>query len=108
MPFETGGRKNDSASDESLQGWEPVVDDGLSLAQIIDRAFDYRGDVTILKADGTQVVGYLFNRNRDVLDPFVQLFGQGGAGRYTIAYAEIERIKFSGKDTAPGRGPGPA
>ena len=46
-------------SDASLAGWSPEVRDAATLAEVIERAFDYRGDVTIVRRDGTEVVGYL-------------------------------------------------
>ena len=48
--------------DASLEGWNPEVGDAVSLAEVIERAFDYRGDVTIVRRDGSEIVGYLFNR----------------------------------------------
>ncbi|MBI4638060.1 MAG: hypothetical protein HY727_17120 [Candidatus Rokubacteria bacterium] len=90
------------AEERSLEGWEPEVDDSLPLAEVIDRAFDYRGDVTVVTADGTEMVGYLFNRDRDVREPFIQIFDRSGSGPHTIPYARIRTIRFTGKDTAAG------
>ena len=90
-------------SDErSLEGWAPDIRDAATLAEVVDHAFDYRGDVTLRLDDGREVVGYLFNRNRDVAEPFVQLFEQHRGGPSTIPYARIRAIRFSGKDTAAG------
>jgi nucleoside phosphorylase len=86
----------------SLEGWVPELGHGVSLARIIDLAFDYRGNTTVVKRDGSEVVGYLFNRNADVATPFIQMFDAGGAGPFKIPYSEIATIKFSGKDTAAG------
>jgi hypothetical protein len=55
--------------------------------------------------DGVQrseVVGYVFNRNRSVAVPFIQFFDELGGGPLTLRYAEIATIKFTGKDTAAG------
>ena len=91
-------------SDErSLEGWVPELDENLSLSQVIDMAFDYRGDTTIVKSDGSRVVGYIFNRNGDVLEPYIEFFDEMGRGPFTILYSEIETIKFTGKDTAAGK-----
>ena len=86
-----------------FEGWAPVVGGEVSLAEVIERAFDYRGDVTVVRRDLTEFVGYLFNRNAEVSEPFVQLFDRAGDGPFTIAYAEIETIRFTGKDTAAGK-----
>jgi len=87
----------------TLQGWTPEIGPEVSLAEIVDQAFDYRGNVTVVKTDGSETVGYLFNRNRDVPVPFVQMFDVNGAGPYTIPYLEIRTIRFTGRDTAAGQ-----
>lgn len=90
------------ADDErSLEGWRPVAGADLPLAQIVDHAFDYRGDVTLIRADGTTLVGYLYNRNADVREPYLQLFDADG-GSHTVAYADLCTIHFTGRDTAAG------
>ncbi len=86
----------------TLEGWTPEVGGDLSLATIIDRAFDYRGNVTVVKVDGSEMVGFLFNRNADALEPFVQLFDLDGEGPLTIPYHTIRTIRFTGRDTAAG------
>lgn len=88
--------------DESLEGWAPEVGDGLSLEEVIERAFDYRGNVTVFKRDGSRLEGYLFNRGEVGARPVVQMFDHAGDGPYEIPYAEIRTIHFSGKDTAAG------
>ncbi|HEX9821729.1 MAG TPA: hypothetical protein VGD07_19175 [Methylomirabilota bacterium] len=87
---------------QSLEGWAPEIPDAATLAEAVDRAFDYRGDVTLALADGRQLDGYLFNRNADVAEPFVQMFERSGGGPITIPYARIRAIRFTGKDTAAG------
>ncbi len=86
----------------TLEGWTPQIGEYLTLAEVIDFAFDYRGNTTIVKTDGTEVVGYVFNRNRLVPEPFIQFFDEKGDGPFTLPYAEIATIKFTGKDTAAG------
>ena len=86
----------------SLEGWVPQVNDYTSLREVVDFAFDYRGNTTVVKKDGGEVVGYIFNRDADVAEPFIQLFDEHGNGPFTIPYRDIATIKFSGKDTAAG------
>lgn len=86
----------------SLEGWEPAITDPDTLAEVVERAFDYRGDVTVVRTDGTEVVGYLFNRDRDGAEPLVQMFERSDGELRTIRYAQIRTITFSGKDTAAG------
>jgi hypothetical protein len=86
----------------TLEGWVPELGEYLTLAQVIDLAFDYRGNVTVLKTDGAEVEGYLFNRNAEAPTPFIQMFDLAGNGPLTILYSEVRNIKFTGKDTAAG------
>jgi hypothetical protein len=102
-PGDASARPSDDPASESDEGWEPVVGVGTSLEEVIERAFDYRGDVTVVRRDGTEMVGYLFNRNAEVPARFVQMFDRAGDGPYTIHYAEIRTIRFTGRDTAAGK-----
>jgi hypothetical protein len=88
--------------ERSLEGWAPEcgVDD--SLEAIVDHAFDYRGDVTLVLADGREVTGYVHNRDRDAADPFLGMLLPSGA-RLTFRYAEVRTIRFTGTDTAAGK-----
>ena len=86
--------------EQSLEGWIPGPD--VALADVIERAFDYRGNVTLVRRDGTELVGYLFNRNTRAVEPFVQMFDTAGEGPITIPYAGIRAIRFTGKDPAAG------
>ena len=47
---------------EQLEGWIPPLASDAEIREALEKAFDYRGDVTITRKDGSQVVGYLFNR----------------------------------------------
>jgi hypothetical protein len=86
----------------SLEGWSPVVGEEISLADVVDLAFDYRGDVTVVRRDGGELTGYLYNRDRAAAEPFLQLLDPTGAA-HTLRYAEVRTIRFTGKDTAAGK-----
>jgi len=86
----------------ALEGWTPEIGKGVQLDEVIDKAFDYRGNITLVKTDGSETVGYLFNRDRDAAVPFVQMFDANGAGPISIPYADICTIRFTGRDTAAG------
>jgi hypothetical protein len=88
--------------ERSLEGWDPGAVDGPDLAYVVERAFDYRGDVTVVRHDGGEIVGYLFNRNTDVAEPFVEMFERDGGEPITIPYVQISSIRFTGRDTAAG------
>jgi hypothetical protein len=86
-----------------LQGWTVETAGAVQLADIVEKAFDYRGDVTVVTRDGCRRVGYLFNRNRDVPNPFLQLLPNSGGPAESVLYADIASIAFTGKDTASGK-----
>jgi hypothetical protein len=88
--------------ERSLEGWSPAVGREVALDEVVDLAFDYRGDVTVSLADGRQLTGYVYNRDRDVADPYLMMVDPGGAS-HTLRYAEIDTIAFTGKDTAAGK-----
>lgn len=88
--------------ERSLEGWTPSAGDGVTLDEVIDAAFDYRGDVTVVRHHDDPLMGFVYNRDRDVAEPFLQLFDSSGVS-HTIRYAEVRTIHFTGKDTAAGK-----
>lgn len=90
---------------ENLQGWIPslATDDEIRLA--LEKAFDYRGDVTVKRKDGSAVAGYLYDRKLgDTLaNSFVRVLPSNGSPRVSIPYADIAALTFSGRDTAAGK-----
>ena len=89
------------ASERTLEGWAPLIGHGVTLEEIVDLAFDYRGDVTLDLRSGETLVGYLFNRDREASPPYAEVVGADGASR-TVAYVEIRGVRFTGRDTAAG------
>jgi hypothetical protein len=73
-----------------------------SIERLIDMAFEYRGDVTLDRTDGTQLAGYLFNRNGSGAQPYAQIETAEGV-RHRIAYADVKNVRFTGKDMAAGK-----
>ena len=90
---------------EQLEGWIPALATEAEVREALEKAFDYRGDITITKKDGSQVVGYLFDRRRgdSLADSFVRVIPSNEKTRVNIAYSEIAAIAFSGRDTAAGK-----
>src|SRR5262245_43324946 len=86
----------------SLEGSAPEITGEEALAEVIEQAFDYRGDVTIAMRDGGRLSGYLFNRRRDLPVPFVEIMPATGVDPVTLAYTDIRSIAFTGRDTAAG------
>ena len=89
----------------SREGWSAEITDSELLADVIDQAFDYRGDVTITRKDGSQVEGYLFDRKRGptLAQSMVRVLPKTSNQRLVIAYSDIAALAFTGRDTAAGK-----
>jgi hypothetical protein len=70
--------------------------------EAIDKAFDYRGDVT-LTLRNEQIEGYIFNREPKATPPRIQVFIKGSSDPRIIPYADVTALAFTGKDTADGK-----
>ena len=68
----------------------------------IDKAFDYRGDVT-LTLRNEQLEGFIFNREPKATPPRIEVFIKGSDEPRIIPYADVMAIAFTGKDTADGK-----
>lgn len=88
---------------ETLRGREFRPATALELAEAIEKAFDYRGDVTLELVSGVKIEGYVFNRDATGSRPFLQLFPKNEVEARVIPYAEILAIAFTGQDTASGK-----
>jgi len=90
---------------ENLQGqtWPAETEEDLRTG--LEKAFDYRGDVTITRRDGTVIEGYLFDRRSGVTlhDSYVRIMPQNTTDKLKIRYSEIGGIAFTGRDTASGK-----
>ncbi len=75
------------------------------LLDALEKAFSYRGDITILRRDGSSVEGYLFDRafGATLADSRVRLMPRDGSGKVTLLCSEISGLKFSGRDPAAGK-----
>ena len=72
-----------------------------NLQAVIEKAFNYRGDVTLLLQDGRTLEGYIFNR--DSQQQKVELFLAESDTPVSVSYNEIQEISFTGPDTAAGK-----
>ncbi len=90
---------------EDLQGWIPQLATEADIRAVIEKAFDYRGDVTVTRKDGSQLTGYLFDRRlgKTLNDSVIRMMQASGNERSAIPYAEIAGIAFTGRDTAAGK-----
>ena len=90
---------------EASQGLSVDGTDPVALAHAIDLAFDYRGDVTIERAEGDPIAGYIFDRRAGdtPAGSIVRIIRADDGSRVTIPYAGITRLEFTGRDTAAGK-----
>jgi hypothetical protein len=90
---------------ENLEGWIPTLASEEEVRIALEKAFDYRGDITITRKDGSQVTGYIFDRRHGatLADSAVRIIPSGERAKLTIPYAEIAALHFSGRDTAAGK-----
>ena len=90
---------------EQLEGWVPELASDAEVREALEKAFDYRGDITITRKDGSKVQGYLYDRRtgKTLAESVVRMMPSDGAGRVNIAYSDIAALAFSGRDTAAGK-----
>lgn len=90
---------------EKLEGSIPEMASDDEVREALEKAFDYRGDVTITRKDGSKVEGYIFDRRtgRTLVDSVVRLFPKDSNQKISIAYADIAALAFTGRDTAAGK-----
>jgi len=91
---------------EKLEGWIPELASDEEIRAALEKAFDYRGDVTITRKDGSKVEGYIFDRRtgKSLTDSVVRLYPKDSSQKLAISYSDIAALVFSGRDTAAGKG----
>jgi hypothetical protein len=95
----------DGRQHEQIQGWVPKLADETELRDALEKAFDYRGDVTITRKDGTKVEGYIFDRRNGatLAESMVRVIPQNSREKVSIPYSDIAALAFTGRDTAAGK-----
>jgi hypothetical protein len=90
---------------EKLQGWVPELASETEIREALEKAFDYRGDVTITRKDGRTVEGYVFDRKQgaSLETSLVRILPADGSPRQSIPFSDIAGLVFSGRDTAAGK-----
>ncbi|MCU1305851.1 MAG: hypothetical protein JWN45_546 [Acidobacteriaceae bacterium] len=90
---------------EKLEGWVPELVSEDEIRAAFEKAFDFRGDVTITRKDGSKVEGYIFDRRTGatLADSVVRLFPKDSDSKIAIPYSDIAALVFSGRDTAAGK-----
>jgi hypothetical protein len=90
---------------EKLEGWVPELAGEEEIRSALEKAFDYRGDVTITRKDGSKIEGYLFDRlsAKTLGESFVRILPKDTNNRLKVFYSEIGQLAFTGRDTAAGK-----
>jgi hypothetical protein len=90
---------------EGIQGCVPQLATEEELRIALEKAFDYRGDVTLTLKDNSKIEGYIFDRvsGATLSASFVRVLPKDSTQRVKISYADIAALAFSGRDTAAGK-----
>ena len=91
---------------ENLQGWVPSFASDEEIRVAFEKAFDYRGDLTITLKSGERVDGYVFDRranSQKLSECSVRVMPKDRPDKLSIPYSEIAALAFTGKDTAAGK-----
>ena len=90
---------------ENLQGWIPELSTEADVRAVIEKAFDFRGDITVTRKDGSQITGYLFDRRVGpaLANSYIRLMLEKSSERPSIAYSDVAGLAFTGRDTAAGK-----
>jgi hypothetical protein len=88
----------------NLEGWIPEMATDAEIAEALEKAFDYRGDVTLTLKSGERVEAYIFDRRTgaSLAESIVKIFPVTSNEKRSVAYSEIARLEFTGKDRAAG------
>jgi hypothetical protein len=106
MPIDAESANAAGSVYENLEGWIPPLASDDEIRAALEKAFDYRGDITVTLKDGTPVQGYIFDRNSDsptLAGCTIRIFLSSGDKKISVSYADVARLEFSGKDTAAGK-----
>jgi hypothetical protein len=90
---------------KKLEGWIPELASDEAVREALEKAFEYRGDVTVTLKNGERIDAYIFNRiaGATLADSHVQYFTPKAEDKRMLCYADIARLEFSGKDRAAGK-----
>ena len=92
-------------SHEKLEGWVPSLASDAEVRDALEKAFDYRGDITITRKDGSKVEGYIFDRRSgtSLADSLVRLLLKDSHQKISISYSDVAALAFTGRDSAAGK-----
>jgi hypothetical protein len=90
---------------ENLEGWIPTLAGEEEVRTALEKAFDYRGDVTLTLKSGEKIEGYVYDRKTatSLSASLIRVLPKDRPGRMNIAYSDIAALAFTGKDPAAGK-----
>ena len=90
---------------ENLEGWIPSMANEEEIRAALEKAFDYRGDVTVTLKSGEKIEGYVYDRKSgsSLSQSLIRMLPKDRPARMNISYADIAALAFTGKDTAAGK-----
>jgi len=90
---------------EQLEGWVPALASDAEVREALEKAFDYRGNITVTRKDGSVVEGYLFDRRTGatLADSYIRIIPVKETAKVSIAYSDVAALAFTGRDTAAGK-----
>jgi hypothetical protein len=91
---------------ENLEGWIPALATVSEIHEALEKAFDYRGDLTITLKDGQKIEGYVYDRKIKgpaLSDCFIRVMPKDRPDKLSIPYSDIAALAFTGRDTAAGK-----
>ena len=99
------------AEHEDLEGWVPKLATDADLRDALEKALDYRGDVTLTLKSGERgeapekIEAFIFDcKNGPTLaESWVRYYTPTAPEKRKVGYAEIASIEFTGKDRAAGK-----
>lgn len=105
LPANNSEEEHLGTAHENLEGWVPNLASEEETRAALEKAFDYRGDLTITLKNGTKIEGYIFDRKAGatLADCLVRLLPKDGGARVNIRYSDVAGLAFSGRDMAAGK-----
>jgi hypothetical protein len=91
---------------ENLEGYVPSLATSAEIREAFDKAFDFRGDLTITLKTGDSIEGYVFDRraeSADLSQCVVRMYPKNSAEKLSIRYSDIAALAFTGRDSAAGK-----
>ncbi len=91
---------------ENLEGLVPSLASEAEIRSAFEKAFDYRGDLTITLKNGQKFEGYIFDRRANspsLTECVVRMISKDRSEKISIRYSDIAGLAFTGRDTAAGK-----